>query len=56
MVARGIAVYPELNGRTVRLNIPDELANALRSAPVTIAFYEAPNAGGGLISKIDTAL
>lgn len=56
MVARGIAVYPELDGRTVRLNIPDELANALRSAPVTIAFYEAPNAGGGLISKIDTAL
>lgn len=56
MVARGIAVYPELNGRTVRLNIPDELANALRSAPVTIAFYEAPNAGGGLISKIDTVL
>lgn len=56
MVARGIAVYPELDGRTVRLNIPDDLADELRTAPVTIAFYEAPNAGGGLISKIDTAL
>ncbi len=56
MVARGIAIYPELENRTVRLSIPDELAEALRSAPVTIAFYEAPNAGGGLISKIDTAL
>lgn len=56
MVARGIAVYPELNDRTVRLNIPGELADALRAGPVTIAYYEAPNAGGGLISKIETAL
>lgn len=56
MVARGIAIYPELDGRTVRLNIPSDLADALRAGPVTIAYYEAPNAGGGLISQIQTTL
>ncbi|MEO1046533.1 MAG: molecular chaperone [Pseudomonadota bacterium] len=55
LVARGIAVYPELEGRTVRFPIPEELATAM-TGPVSIAYYEASNAGGGLISKIDTVL
>lgn len=55
LVARGIAVYPELEGRTVRFPIPDELAAAM-AGTVSIAYYEASNAGGGLIAKMDTVL
>ncbi|MEM1133477.1 MAG: molecular chaperone [Pseudomonadota bacterium] len=55
LVARGIAVYPELDGRTVRFPIPEELASAMKG-PVSIAYYEASNAGGGLITKMDTVL
>lgn len=55
LVARGVAVYPELEGRTVRFRIPEELALQM-TGPVSIAYYEAANAGGGLIAKMDTVL
>ncbi len=50
---RGIAVYPELNMREVRIRLTSEQAAALRG-PVRIEYRDMPNVGGGLIAAIDT--
>ena len=50
---RGIAVYPELNAREVRIRLTPEQAAALRG-PVRIEYRDMPNDGGGLIAAIDT--
>ncbi len=50
---RGIAVYPELNAREVRIRLTPEQAAALRG-PVRIEYRDMPNVGGGLIAAIDT--
>ncbi|MEO0906391.1 MAG: molecular chaperone [Pseudomonadota bacterium] len=50
---RGIAVYPELNAREVRIRLTPEQAAALRG-PVRIEYRDTPNVGGGLIAAIDT--
>ncbi len=50
---RGIAVYPELNMREVRIRLTPEQAAALRG-PVRIEYRDMPNVGGGLIAAIDT--
>ncbi|MEO9634300.1 MAG: molecular chaperone [Parasphingorhabdus sp.] len=55
MVARGIAVYPEINQRKVILPIPAEVAAQLKGK-VSVEYYEPINAGGGLIAKTDMVL
>ena len=55
MVARGIAVYPEVNQRKVVLPVPPEVAAKLKGT-VSVEYYEPDNAGGGLISKTDMVL
>lgn len=55
LVARGIAVYPEVNSRKVALPIPNEVAEQL-TGPVSVEYYEPRNAGGGLITKTQMVL
>ena len=55
MVARGIAIYPELDSRVVALPINDEIAASLKG-PVTIGYYEAIENGGGLIAEVKSVL
>ena len=55
MVAKGIAVYPELASRTVSLPVPPE-AEAQLHGEVVISYYETPEAGGGLISQVRSVL
>ncbi|APG63469.1 hypothetical protein LPB140_01755 [Sphingorhabdus lutea] len=55
MVAKGIAIYPELDKRTIVVPITAEQAATL-NGNVTISYYEAPEAGGGLISEIKTTM
>ena len=55
MVARGIAVYPEVTQRKVILPVPPEVAAQLKGA-VSVEYYEPANAGGGLIAKTDMVL
>ncbi|WP_394700097.1 molecular chaperone [uncultured Parasphingorhabdus sp.] len=55
MVARGIAVYPEVAKRTVTLPVPPEIAAQL-TGPITVEYHETANAGGGLIAKTDMVL
>lgn len=55
MIARGIAVYPEVAMRTVTLPVPPEIAAQL-TGPITVGYYETANAGGGLIAKTDMVL
>lgn len=55
LVARGIAVYPEINSRKVALPIPNEIAEQL-TGPVSVEYYEPRNAGGGLIAKTQMVL
>ncbi len=55
MVAKGIAIYPEVPSRQVSLPFGPELA-AKMHGEVVISYYEAPEAGGGLISQVRTVL
>lgn len=55
LVANGIAIYPEISQRTVQLPIPAEIAAKLRG-PMSIEYFEAPEAGGSLIASIDQVL
>jgi P pilus assembly chaperone PapD len=52
---RGVAIYPEVDGRTVSLLIAPEQAAALRG-PVTIGYYEPADQGGGKIAELQTVL
>lgn len=52
---RGIAVYPEVNGRLVSLPLPPEVAPLVRGA-VTVQYLEEPEAGGGLIAETRTVI
>lgn len=54
-VAKGIAVYPEIASRTVSLPLSPEVATKMRG-DVVISYYEAPEAGGGLIAQVRTVL
>jgi hypothetical protein len=49
---RGIAVYAELPGRKVTLDVPPELADKLKG-PVTIRYTEDREVGGGTIDQAD---
>ncbi len=55
LVAKGIAVYPELDARIVSLPL-DAQAAAKMTGDVVISYYEAPEAGGGLIAQLRTVL
>lgn len=55
LVAKGIAVYPELGSRQVSLPL-DGISAAKMPGEVVISYYEAPEAGGGLIAQLRTVL
>ena len=52
LVARGIAVYPEIATRQVSLRVPPELAAQLKG-PVRIRYTEDRDIGGGTIDEAD---
>ena len=52
LVARGIAVYPEVGARKVSLRVPDEVAAKLKG-PVRIRYSEDREIGGGTIDEAD---
>lgn len=52
LVARGIAVYPELGARQVSLRVPPDLAAKLKG-PVRIRYTEDREVGGGTIDEAD---
>ena len=52
LIARGIAVYPEVTARQVSLRVPPELATKLKG-PVHIRYSEDREIGGGTIDEAD---
>lgn len=52
LLARGIAVYPEVEARKVSLRVPPELAAKLKG-PVQIRYTEDREVGGGTIDQAD---
>lgn len=52
LIARGIAVYPEIGARRVSLRVPPELAAQLKG-PVQIRYTEDREIGGGTIDQVD---
>lgn len=52
LLARGIAVYPEIGSRTVSLRVPPEVAAALKG-PVRIRYSEDREVGGATIDQAD---
>src|SRR3546814_2481384 len=52
LVARGIAVYPEVTARTVSLRVPDDVAAKLKG-PVRIRSSEDREIGGGPIAEAE---
>ncbi len=55
LLLRGLAVYPELNERQVRVRLTPEQA-AKFNGQVRIEYREMPDAGGGLIAAVDSFL
>lgn len=53
--ARGVAVYPEITGRTVILPVSEEFQGAL-AGPVRIQYREPDSSGGGLIAETEAVL
>ena len=54
-VSKGIAIYPEISQRVVSIPLSADLAAQVRGE-IVISYYEAPEAGGGLISQVRTVL
>ena len=54
-VAKGIAIYPEVGSRAVSLPLPPEVAAKMRG-DIVLSYYEAAEAGGGLIAQVRTVL
>ncbi len=54
-VAKGIAIYPEIESRVVSLPLPTDV-EAKMHGEILVSYYEAPEAGGGLISQVRTVL
>lgn len=50
MIAKGIAIYPEVKERLVRIPIDPAMIPSLQGE-VVVSYYEAENAGGQLISQ-----
>jgi P pilus assembly chaperone PapD len=55
VIAKGIAIYPELKSRIVSLPLSPEEATKLKGE-VTIGYYESSDAGGALIAQVRTIL
>lgn len=55
VLARGIAVYPEIGRRTVTVPLTGEQAARLKG-PVRIEYRELPENGGRMIAAIDTSI
>ena len=55
VLARGIAVYPELASRKIQLHITPEQAAQLKG-PLRFEYREMPENGGKLIAAIDTSV
>ncbi|MEP3422564.1 MAG: molecular chaperone [Erythrobacter sp.] len=55
LLLRGLAVYPELDERQVRVRLTPEQA-AKFNGQVRIEYREMPEAGGGLIAAVDSFL
>lgn len=55
MMARGIAIYPEITHRTVALPITEELASSLKG-DVVVSYSEPSENGGGLIADVRATL
>lgn len=53
--AKGVAVYPEVNGRKISFPIPEEVATAL-SGPATVQYVEDAEAGGAVLAELKTVL
>ena len=53
--AKGIAIYPEVGSRAVSLPLPPEVAAKMRG-DIVLSYYEAAEAGGGLIAQVRTVL
>jgi P pilus assembly chaperone PapD len=53
---RGVAVYPELKQRTVRLILPPEVAAKLAGEQATVQYMEDAGAGGGVIAELKTVI
>lgn len=54
-VTKGFAAYLEIDRRTVSIPLSPELAARLRGE-VIVSYFEAPEAGGGLISQVRAVL
>ncbi len=54
-IAKGIAIYPEVNSRAVSLPLTPDVA-AKMHGEIVVSYYEAPEAGGGLISQVRSVL
>jgi P pilus assembly chaperone PapD len=54
-VAKGIAIYPEITSRIVSLPLEPAVA-AQMHGEIIVSYYEAPEAGGGLISQVRSVL
>lgn len=52
---RGIAIYPEVTGRAVVLQLTDEQVAQL-TGPITIGYYEPSEQGGGTIAELTKTL
>lgn len=52
VLVRGVAIYPEIDKRVLRLMVNDQQA-AMLKGPVRIEYREMPEAGGGLIAALD---
>jgi P pilus assembly chaperone PapD len=54
-VARGVAVYPEINARTFSLPVPPELAAQMTGA-IRVEYWESDVSGSNMVSAIDARL
>lgn len=55
LLARGIAIYPEVGTRKVSIPVPPEVAAALKG-PIKIRYSEDREVGGGTIAEITTVI
>lgn len=55
VISRGLAIYPELDTRQVRIPLTAEQATAL-TGQLRFEYREMPEAGGALIAAVDTVL
>jgi P pilus assembly chaperone PapD len=53
--SKGIAIYPETDARKVTLPLSEEAAAQLHG-PITVAYYQTAEAGGGLIAETKAVL